>query len=367
MDRPLTAVITGASAGVGRATAAAFARRGARIGLIARQWRALKETAAEVDRLGGSGLALPLDLADAEAVRAAADRVETELGPIGLWINAAMATVFSPIHKLSAQEIRRVTDVTYLGSVHGILAALAYMRPRNRGTILQVGSALAYRGIPLQAGYCAAKFAIRGFLGSLRSELIYEGSRIRVCMVELPAVNTPQFNWARAHVPGEPRPVAPVFQPETIAEALVAAADDPRREYWLGYSSVRAIVGAQLMPEYLDRYLAEHVVSGQQTAGSVFPDRIDNLEAPAPAEMHSTHGRFDDEARPHVRMFDPTDVRRVVIGAGLAFAAIAGAGLALAVRGRRADGPTAISAQARPLTGEPGDRPSAPVGEPDQS
>jgi short-subunit dehydrogenase len=279
-------------------------------------------------------LALPLDVADANAVGAAADRVERELGPIDVWINAAMATVFSPIKKLSAQEIRRVTEVTYLGSVHGVLAALKNMRPRNRGTILQVGSALAYRGIPLQAGYCGAKFAIRGFLGSLRSELIYERSRIRVCMVELPAVNTPQFNWARAHVPGQPRPVAPVFQPETIAEALMAAIDDPRREYWLGSSSVRAILGAQLMPEFLDRYLAENVVSGQQTDEPVSPGRIDNLEAPAPAEMHSTHGRFDDEARPHAPMFDPTNVRRVVIGAGLAVAAAAGAGVAMAVRRR---------------------------------
>ena len=231
--------------------------------------------------------------------------------------------------------------------MHGILAALAYMRPRNRGTILQVGSALAYRGIPLQAGYCAAKFAIRGFLGSLRSELIYEGRRIRVCMVELPAVNTPQFDWARAHVPGQPRPVAPVFQPETIAEALMAAIDDPRREYWLGYSSVRAILGAQLMPEFLDRYLAENVVSGQQTNVPVAPDRIDNLEAPAPAEMHSTHGRFDDEARPHATMFDPT-AARVIIGAGLALAAAAGAGMALAVRGgRRGNEPPLVSRIAR--------------------
>jgi short-subunit dehydrogenase len=225
------------------------------------------------------------------AVSAAADRVERELGPIDVWINAAMATVFSPIQKLSAQEIRRVTEVAYLGSVHGTLAALNYMRLRNRGTILQVGSALAYRGIPLQAGYCAAKSAIRGFLGSLRSELIYEGSRIRVCMVELPAVNTPQFDWARAYVKGEPRPVAPVFQPETIAEALMAAIDDPHREYWLGYSSVRAILGAQLMPQFLDRYLARHVVSGQQTDEPVPPGRIDNLDASATRRDATAGGR----------------------------------------------------------------------------
>lgn len=332
MDTPRTIIITGASAGVGRATAAAFARRGARIGLIARQPEALKATATEVKRLGGSGLELPLDLADAGAVLAAADRVEAELGPIDLWINAAMLTVFSPIGKLSAEEIRRVTEVTYLGSVHGVLAALKHMRPRNRGTILQVGSALAYRGIPLQAAYCGAKFAIRGFLDSLRSELIYEHSRIRVTMVELPAVNTPQFDWARAHVPGEPRPVAPVFQPETVGEALVTAALERRREYWLGWSSVRAILGAQLMPQFLDRYLAHHVVSGQQGPKPVAPDRIDNLFAPAPASMHHTHGRFDNEARPDAGLFDPATVRRVIIGLGLAAAAGIGGILAFAAR-----------------------------------
>jgi short-subunit dehydrogenase len=332
MSRPLTIVVAGASAGVGRATAAAFARRGAHIGLIAREPTSLQETAGEVDRLGGRGLALLLDVADADAVAAAADRVETDLGAIDVWINAAMLTVFSPIHKLSAAEIRRVTEVTYLGSVNGILAALRHMHRRDRGMIVQVGSALAYRGIPLQAAYCGAKFAIRGFLDSLRSELDFQRSGIRVCMVELPAVNTPQFDWARAHVGGEPRPVAPVYQPEVIADALVRAVDDPRREYWLGFSSVRAILGAQLMPQFLDDYLAKHVVAGQQTEKPVSPDRIDNLEAPAPARMHHAHGRFDDEARERTVMFDPTNVRRVVIGAGLLLAAATGAGLAMAVR-----------------------------------
>ncbi len=329
-----TIVIAGASAGVGRATAVAFARRGARIGLVAREAESLLETAAQVNRAGGDGLALPLDVADAEAVAGAADRVERELGPIDLWINAAMLTVFSPIEKLDADEIRRVTEVTYLGSVNGILAALPHMRRRDRGTILQVGSALAYRGIPLQAAYCGAKFAIRGFLSSLRSELVHDGSGIRVCMVELPAVNTPQFNWARAHIAGKPRPVAPVFQPEAIAEALVAAAGDPRREYWLGYSSVKTIIGAQLMPEFLDGYLARHVVSGQQDDEPVNPGRIDNLMVPAPAGMHRAHGRFDDEARMDPVLVDPTAVRRVVIGTGLALAAAAGAGIALAIQSR---------------------------------
>ncbi len=338
MHKPLTIVITGASAGVGRATAMAFARMGARIGLIARQADSLTATAEGVNRAGGTGLPLPLDLANADVVRAAADRTEEELGPIDLWVNAAMLTVFSPIQKLSAQEIRRVTDVTYLGSVNGVLAALAHMRPRNRGTILQVGSALAYRGIPLQSAYCGAKFAIRGFLGSLHSELESEGSSIRVCMVELPAVNTPQFNWARAHVPGEPRPVAPVFQPEAVADALVKAALDPRREYWLGWSSIKTIVGAQLMPEYLDTYLAHHVISGQQSEHPVMPDRIDNLETPAPEEMHRAHGRFDEESGTDLVMIDPTNVRRAVIGAGVALAAGIGAAIALVASGRNGGG-----------------------------
>lgn len=273
----------------------AFARMGARIGLIARQADSLTATAEGVNRAGGTGLPLPLDLANADAVRAAADRTEEELGPIDLWVNAAMLTVFSPIQKLSAQE-DPAGDGRHLPRFSerrpGSARAHAPAQPRHGP---QVGSALAYRGIPLQSAYCGAKFAIRGFLGSLHSELESEGSSIRVCMVELPAVNTPQFNWARAHVPGEPRPVAPVFQPEAVADALVKAALDPRREYWLGWSSIKTIVGAQLMPEYLDTYLAHHVISGQQSEHPVMPDRIDNLETPAPEEMHRAHGRFDEE------------------------------------------------------------------------
>jgi short-subunit dehydrogenase len=340
MPAPSTIVIAGASAGVGRATAAAFARRGARIGLIAREQEALLDTADEVARLGGSALVLPLDVADARAVRDAADRVERELGPIDVWINAAMATVFSPVRKLSAEEIRRVTEVTYLGSVHGVLAAVAHMRRRNRGTILQVGSALAYRGIPLQAAYCGAKFAIRGFLESLRSELISEGSGVRICIVQLPAVNTPQFDWARTQMPRQPRPVPPVFQPEAVAEALVAAAIEGRREFWLGWSSMKAIIGAQLMPQFLDGYLARHAITGQLDDEPVAPDRIDNLDAAAPVDLHRASGRFRDEARPHAVLLNPTTVRRAIIGAGLATAAAVGAGLVMvagtARRSRRA-------------------------------
>lgn len=308
----------------------AFARRGASLALLGREPGALEDTAGDLRRLGRSALALPLDVADAGAVFAAAERVERELGPIDVWVNSAMVTVFAPAWQVAPEELRRVTEVTYLGSAHGVLAALRHMRPRNRGTIIQVGSALAYRGIPLQAGYCAAKFAIRGFLDSVRSDLEYEQSAIRICMVELPAVNTPQFEWARARTRGRPRPVAPVYQPEAIPAALVTAADHPTREYWLGWSTVKTVFGAQLLPQFLDRYLARNVVDGQQSAEAVASGRTDNLCAPAPTSMHAVHGRFDAEARPKVAVVDPGLARGLAIGGGLALAAGAGAAAALA-------------------------------------
>jgi NADP-dependent 3-hydroxy acid dehydrogenase YdfG len=240
--RPVV-VITGASAGVGRAVARRFAASGAWLGLIARDEAALRDTAAEVESLGGRAISLPTDVSDAKAVFAAADAVAERFGRIDIWINNAMATVFSPVADITPEEFRRVTDVTYLGFVHGTMAALRHMRPRDRGTILQVGSALAYRGIPLQAAYCGAKHAVRGFTDSLRTELLHDRSGIRLVMTQLPAVNTTQFGWARTHMAHEPRPVPPVVAPEAIAEAIWRAADGRRREVWIGASTLKVIVG----------------------------------------------------------------------------------------------------------------------------
>src|SRR5689334_10672484 len=236
-----TIVITGASAGVGRATAHYCARQGARLGLIARDREALEETRQEVLRLGGDAVAVATDVADAEAVFAALHTIEAQYGPIDVWINNAMVTVFGPLWTLTPEEFRRVTEVTYLGVVHGTMAALASMRPRNRGHIIQVGSALAYRGIPLQAAYCGAKHGIRGMTDSLRSELLHAGSDVKITMLELPAVNTPQFDWARTHMPRQPRPVAPIVQPEVIARAIGAAIQSAAREYWIGWSTLKVV------------------------------------------------------------------------------------------------------------------------------
>ncbi|MEK9284659.1 MULTISPECIES: SDR family oxidoreductase [unclassified Bradyrhizobium] len=294
--RNRTVVITGASAGVGRAAVHRFARAGARIGLIARDEAALTDVKDEIERLGGSGFVAPADVADADQVFAAADAIARQLGPIDIWINDAMVTVFSPVWDLTPEEFRRVTDVTYLGVVHGTMAALRHMRPRNRGSIIQVGSALAFRGIPLQAAYCGAKHAIRGFTNSLRTELIHARSRIRITIVELPAVNTPQFDWARTHMKHQPRPVPPVVQPEVIADALYRAALRPAREYWVGSSTLAVVLGNMLAPGLFDRYVAGTTVSGQQTRKPVAPYRKDNLLEPI-RELHRTRGSFGDESR----------------------------------------------------------------------
>ena len=288
-------VITGASAGVGRATAHRFAQTGASIGLIARDERALNDVKAEVEELGGIGFVASADVADPAAVFAAAEKIERRLGPIEIWINNAMVTVFSPVWQITPEEFRRITEVTYLGAVHGTMAALKRMRRRNRGMIIQVGSALAYRGIPLQAGYCGAKHAIRGFTDSLRAELIHAGSAIKLIIVELPAVNTPQFDWARTHMPREPRPVPPVVQPEVIADAIFRAAVRPDREYWVGWSTLKVIIGNMVFPRWLDRYLARTTYEGQETRLPVAPRRSDNLVKPV-HQLHRTHGRFDAEA-----------------------------------------------------------------------
>jgi NAD(P)-dependent dehydrogenase (short-subunit alcohol dehydrogenase family) len=288
-------VVTGASAGVGRAAAQAFGKRGDRVALLARGEHGLQNARQEVESLGGRALAIPTDVADADQVEAAAERVEAELGPIDVWVNDAMTTVFSPFKRLTVDEYRRATEVTYLGYVWGTMAALKRMLPRDRGTVVQVGSALAYRAMPLQAPYCGAKFAIRGFTDSIRTELIHDNSNVHITMVHLPAVNTPQFNWCKTRLPNQPQPVPPIYQPEVPAEAIVWAAEHRRRELWVGKSTVKAIIGNKLVPAFADWYLGKTGYRSQQTAQPVNGERPSNLYEPVDG-MHATHGIFDERA-----------------------------------------------------------------------
>lgn len=288
-------VITGASAGVGRAVAREFARRGASVALLARGRDGLEAARAEVEALGGNALAISVDVSDAARVEQAAEEIEDNLGPIDIWVNNAMASVFAPVLELTAGELRRVTEVTYLGVAFGTMSALRRMVPRNRGTIVQVGSALAYRGIPLQAAYCAAKHAIEGFNDSLHSELIHSRSAVRLTMVNLPAVNTPQFDWVLSKLPNRAQPVPPIFQPELIAESIVHAAHHHRRSWNIGFPTVKAVIGNALVPGYADRVLARDGYDGQQTGEPEDPSRPHNLWEPLPGD-HGAHGRFDDRA-----------------------------------------------------------------------
>jgi NAD(P)-dependent dehydrogenase (short-subunit alcohol dehydrogenase family) len=288
--------VTGASAGVGRATARAFARDGADVGLIARGRERLESARREVEELGRRAAVVVADVADAAQVESAAQQIEDELGPIDVWVNNAMTTVFAPVSDTTPEEFRRATEVTYLGSVWGTMAALRRMRPRDSGVIVQVGSALAYRGIPLQAAYCGSKHALQGFLESLRAELLHDGSHVRLTMVQLPALNTPQFTWSRAKLPRAPQPVPPIFQPEVAADAIVWAARHPRRELMVGWPTVKAIVGNALAPGIADRYLARNGFDAQQTDELVDPDRPDNLFEPVPGDQ-GAHGPFDDQSR----------------------------------------------------------------------
>ncbi|HEX5622500.1 MAG TPA: SDR family oxidoreductase [Solirubrobacteraceae bacterium] len=293
-----TVVVTGASAGVGRATAVAFGKRGDRVALIARGHEGLAGAARDVERAGGRALVLPCDVADSAAVDAAAQRAEDELGPIDVWVNDAMAAVLAFVHETDPADFRRVTEVTYLGCVYGTMAALARMRARDRGVIVQVGSALAYRAIPLQASYCGAKFAIRGFTDALRTELMHEGSGVRVVMVQLPGLNTPQFTWVRTTLRRQPQPVPPIFQPEVAADAIVHAAEHPRREVWVGGSTVLTIVGNKLAPWFADRYLARTNVKAQQADQPLDPSRPDYLHAPLDDDAdRGAHGPFDAQAK----------------------------------------------------------------------
>jgi NAD(P)-dependent dehydrogenase (short-subunit alcohol dehydrogenase family) len=289
-------VITGASAGVGRATVREFAKHGAWIGLIARGTDGLEGARREVEAAGGRALVLPVDVSNAADVEAAAERVESTLGPIDIWVNNAMTSVFSPIKEMTADEFKRVTEVTYLGYVYGSLAALKRMLPRDRGTIVHVGSALAYRSIPLQAAYCAAKHAVLGFFASLRTELLHDGSNVKTTMVQMPALNTPQFGWVKSRLPHKAQPVPPIFQPEVAARAIYHAAHDPgRREYYVGFSTVKAIFGNKLVPGFADHYLARNGYDAQQHDGPEDPNRPNNLWHPVAGD-HGAHGTFDERA-----------------------------------------------------------------------
>ena len=291
-------MVTGASAGVGRATAVAFARTGARVGLLARGRAGLEGARREVEAAGGEAVVCRADVANADEVEAAAAQLEAAFGAIDVWVNNAMASVFSPIAQMTAADFKRVTEVTYLGVVHGTLSALRRMQPRNRGTIVQVGSALAYRGIPLQSAYCAAKHAVQGFCDSLQAELRHDDSHVRVTMVQLPALNTPQFDWVKSHLPRRAQPVPPIFQPEVAADEIVRASTGDRREVYVKWPTVMAIVGDKIAPGLGDRYLARTGYDSQQTNEPEDPSRPDNLWNPVDDEHDfGSHGRFDARAQ----------------------------------------------------------------------
>jgi NAD(P)-dependent dehydrogenase (short-subunit alcohol dehydrogenase family) len=292
-------VVTGASAGVGRAIAKEFASHGWRVALLARGLDGLKGAADDVQQLGGEPLMLPTDVADEAQVEAAAATVEAKWGPIDVWVNDAMATIFSDALKIAPADWRRATDVTYLGTVWGTLAALRRMKPRDRGVIVQIGSALAYRSIPLQAPYCAAKAAIRGFTDSIRCELDHDRSKVHITMVQLSAFNTPQFDWGRTTLTKRPRPMGKIFQPEVAARAVFYAATHRRRELWVGWPAVQAILGTKFFPGMLDRMLGRTAVDGQHTDEPLPADRPDNLWHPVDADQRGdrgAHGRFDAQA-----------------------------------------------------------------------
>jgi NADP-dependent 3-hydroxy acid dehydrogenase YdfG len=319
-------VITGATAGVGRATARAFAARGDAVALIARGEDRLEATRSELEAQGARVIACSADVADANAVDAAAQRAERELGPIDVWVNCAMTAVLAFVHETDAADFRRVSDVSYLGYVHGTLAALRRMRPRDRGVIVMVGSALAYRGIPLQASYCAAKHAIRGFSDALRCELMHEGSAVRITTVHLPGLNTPQFEWVRTTLRRHPMPVPPIYEPEVAADAVLWAAEHPRREFFVAAPTVGVVLANKLAPRLLDRHLASTSVDDQQTDIEIPPDRPDYLYAPLPKDR-GARGRFSDDAKPRSLAWTLTKHRARLAGAATLTGAAAAAGV----------------------------------------
>jgi NADP-dependent 3-hydroxy acid dehydrogenase YdfG len=312
--------ITGASAGIGRASVREFAAQGANVGLIARGEERLSAAAREVEQAGRRACVAPADVADAQAVEAAAAKIEQELGPIDIWVNVAMSAVLAELWECTPEEFLRVTQVTYLGSVHGIQAALRRFRPRNRGVIVQVGSALSRRGIPLQSTYCGSKHAIKGALDSLRAELLHEGSAVQVALVQLPGVNTPQFDWVRTRLHHHPQPVPPIYQPEVAARAIVFAAQHPRREMWVGLPTVYTILGERVASGLMDRYLAKTNIGAQEAKQPIDPaERPDNLFAPPPGDP-GAHGAFDDQAKPSSRQLELTMRKGPLVAAAIAVA-----------------------------------------------
>ena len=316
-------VITGASAGVGRATARAFAERGATVALLARGVDGLKATRREIEAAGGAAIDLSCDVADADVVEAAARDVEAQLGPIDVWVNDAMVGVLAAFTDVAPADFRRVTEVTYLGAVNGTRSALRRMLPRDRGTIVQVGSALAFRGIPLQAAYCGAKHATEGFTESVRSELLHRRSRVRITQVHLPALNTPQFHWVKTDLPRHPKPMPPIYQPEVAARAIVWAAEHPRRQVLVGASTVLTVWANRFFPDVLDRYLARTGVEAQQAGWPLEADRRDNLYEPVPGE-HAARGEFDEGATTASPQLWMTTHRKLILtGAALVLGAVA--------------------------------------------
>jgi NAD(P)-dependent dehydrogenase (short-subunit alcohol dehydrogenase family) len=336
---PQVVVITGASGGIGRAVARMYGQRGARVALLARGQAGLDAAAAEVEQAGGRALPLSVDVSDHERVAAAAKRVEAELGPIEVWVNVAFTSVFAPFIQITAEEYKHVTEVTYLGYVYGTRAALEHMLPRDRGVIVQVGSALAHRGIPLQSAYCGAKHAVQGFHESLRCELLHEKSGVRVTSVHMPAVNTPQFDWVLSRLPRRAQPVPPIYQPEVAARAVLYAADHPRRrEYWVGASTVATVLANRVVPGLLDRYLARTGYASQQTPQPQDPEQPANLWRPADdrhGEDYGAHGRFDRRSHGRSPQLWATQHRGVLAAAGLLVAGIARRRLLVAGIARR--------------------------------
>jgi short-subunit dehydrogenase len=343
IDMSKIVVITGAGAGVGRATAKEFARQGCDVALLARNAERLESAARECRAHGRQALVVPTDVADATAVESAAARTEQELGPIDIWVNVAMATVFAPVEKLTAAEFKRGTEVTYLGQVHGTMSALKRMRTRNFGTIINVGSALAYRAVPLQSIYCGAKFAIRGFTDSLRSEIIHDRLKVHICMVDLPAMNTPQFDWALNKMGKKAKPMAPIFQPEVAARAIYFAATHRRRNVWVGFPTFKAILADRVAPGALDRYLAKAGYSAQLTDEPLPDDAPDNLFQSVDGP-YGAHGRFDAVAKRGI-WEKATHRHRTVIWVGVGIGLVAG--LHLLARRLKIQAPAAHCAERR--------------------